>query len=270
MRDHRHVSRPSQFQRLAELIADDLRHQILRGELADGDLLPKESELRERYPASKPTFREAMRILESEGLVSVRRGNQGGAVVHRPNAGQVAYTLGLVLAADGITIDEVARALREVEPACAALCANRKDRNRVVVPELRRLHQRYLDSIDDQVAVVGWSRAFHEALVALCGNAPLIVVAGALERMWSSHEKGWASRIAESAPVEMSARVAAGETHRRLIDLIDDGDADGVRQLAAAHLAQAQRNPQPARGSIPIDPSLVRHAPDVPSAVTQV
>lgn len=261
MREHRAVPRSSQFQRLAEQIADDLREQILRGELTDGDLLPKESELRELYPASKPTFREAMRILESEGLVSVRRGNQGGAVVHRPTARHVAYTLGLVLASDQITIDEVASALQEVEPACAALCARRRDRKRAVVPELRRLHQRYVDTIDDQVAVVGWSRAFHEALVSLCGNAPLIVVAGALERMWSAHEKGWATRIAESAPVKMAERVAAGDTHQQIIDLIDDGDADGVRRLAADHLAHAQRNPKPSRESIRIDPSLVRQSP---------
>ena len=150
----------------------------------------------------------------------------------------------------GVTIDQVAAALREIEPACAALCARRRDRKREVVPELRRLHQRYLDSIDHLVEVVGWSRTFHESLVSLCGNAPLIVTAGALESMWSAHEKGWASRIAEDDPVHMSERLAAAEVHERIIELIAEGDAEGVRRVAAEHLSHAQRNPTPAHGAI--------------------
>lgn len=246
------------FQRLAETVAEHMRSQILDGTLPDGALLPKEDELRELFPVSKPTFREAMRILESEGLVTVRRGNVGGAIVHRPTARHVAYTLGMVLSSTGVTIDQVAAALREIEPACAALCAQRRDRKREVVPELRRLHDRYMESIDHLVEVVGWSRTFHESLVSLCGNGPLIVTAGALESMWSAHEKGWASRIAESDPVQMSERLASAQVHEQIIDLIAAGEADEVRRVAADHLTHAQRNPTPAHGAIRIDPALVR------------
>jgi DNA-binding FadR family transcriptional regulator len=246
------------FHRLAEVVADHMRTRILSGELEDGSLLPKEEDLRELYPVSKPTFRESMRILESEGLVSVRRGNVGGAIVHRPTARHVAYTMGLVLASEQVTIDEVALALRQIEPACAALCAGRRDRARAVVPELRRLQAQYEESINDLVAVVGWSREFHEALVRLCGNRPLMVMASALERMWSAHEKGWASRIAESDPVKMSERVAAGRVHARMIELIATGDADGVARIAVEHLAHAQRSPKPKDGRMVVDPALVR------------
>src|SRR5947209_6940395 len=127
------------FQRLAELVADRLRERILRGDLEDGDLLPKEEELRASYPVSKPSLREAMRILEAEGLITVRRGNVGGAVVHRPTPANVAYTLAMVLSANRVDIPDVARALREVEPSCAALCAGRADRAAAVVPQLRAL-----------------------------------------------------------------------------------------------------------------------------------
>jgi len=246
------------FHRLAEVVADQLRARILSGELEDGSLLPKEEELREFYPVSKPTFRESMRILESEGLISVRRGNVGGAIVHRPTARHLAYTLGLVLASEQVTIDEVALALRQIEPACAAMCAGRKDRARTVVPELRRLQRHFEDSIEDLVAVVGWSREFHEALVRLCGNRPMMVMASALERMWSAHERGWASHIAESDPVRMEERVAAGRVHATMIDMIAAGDAEGVSRIAAEHLAHAQRTPKPKDGRRVIDPALVR------------
>ena len=69
------------FRRLAEQVADELRRRILGGELADGSVLPKEDELLLEFPVSKPSLREAMRILEAEGLLRVRRGKLGGAVV---------------------------------------------------------------------------------------------------------------------------------------------------------------------------------------------
>ena len=76
----RRLSQP----RIAEMIADSLRRRILEGELADGDVLPKVDDLLLEFPVSKPSIREAMRILETEGLISVRRGNVGGAIIHSP------------------------------------------------------------------------------------------------------------------------------------------------------------------------------------------
>src|SRR5690606_4639299 len=157
-------------QRVAELVATRLRDRILRGELADGDLLPKEDELREEFPVSKPSMREALRILETEGLVTVRRGNQGGAIVHRPTAANAAYTLAIVLSGQRVTIADVAASLREVEPACAALCAKREDRAEAVVPRLRQLQDEALAAVDDLVAATTLSRRFHETVVELCGN----------------------------------------------------------------------------------------------------
>src|SRR3954469_25717857 len=113
---------------VAEIIADRLRQRIVEGELQDGDLLPKQEELLAEFGVSKPSVREALRILETEGLVSVRRGKLGGAVVHGPHANNAAYVLELVLRSKGVAVDDVAAALRHLEPVCAALCAARPDR----------------------------------------------------------------------------------------------------------------------------------------------
>ena len=128
--DANHLETPIQFRRLAEQVADELRRRILRGELADGSILPKEDELLLQFPVSKPSLREAMRILEAEGLLRVRRGKLGGAVVRRPNAANVAYTVGLVLGSQEVGLSDVGNALLQVEPACAALCAARRDLSR--------------------------------------------------------------------------------------------------------------------------------------------
>jgi GntR family transcriptional repressor for pyruvate dehydrogenase complex len=245
-------------QRVAELVAGRLRDRILRGELGDGDLLPKEDELREEFPVSKPSMREALRILETEGLVTVRRGNQGGAVVHRPTAANAAYTLAIVLSGQRVTIADVGASLREVEPACAALCAGRPDRADAVVPALRQLHEDALAAVDDLVAVTNLSRRFHETVVGLCGNRTLILVVGALEALWSAHETAWAAQTADPEAIPLEARREALATHGEITDLIAAGDAVGVRGLVAGHLADVQRYPQPESTEAVIDASALR------------
>src|SRR5215471_10366507 len=109
----RRLSQP----RIAEMIADSLRRRILEGELADGDVLPKVDDLLLEFPVSKPSIREAMRILETEGLISVRRGNVGRAVIHSPKPNTAGYILGMVLQMRRTRVTDLAEALAEFEPA---------------------------------------------------------------------------------------------------------------------------------------------------------
>ncbi|HZJ07793.1 MAG TPA: GntR family transcriptional regulator [Nocardioidaceae bacterium] len=244
---------PVRFQRLAEQVADDLRGRILLGDLADGSELPVEEMLRAEYPVSKPTLREAMRVLEAEGLVTVRRGSIGGAVVHRPAAANVAYTLGLVLASRQVDIGDVGAALREVEPACVAACAERTDRLKVITPVLHDLQQQAHDVVDDLVAVTALSRRFHEAIVELCGNESLSILAGALESLWSTHESEWAHRVVQDITIPVEERLTALADHEQLIRLIEDGDAEKARRFAAQHLQTSQTYPKSHGPSIDSD-----------------
>ncbi len=63
----------------AELVARTLRRMIVDGQLKEGDFLPHEAELMTHFQVSRPTLREAVRVLESERLVEVRRGSRTGA-----------------------------------------------------------------------------------------------------------------------------------------------------------------------------------------------
>ena len=60
----------------SEIVADKIRAQIIRGELNEGDTLPPEGQLMDSLGISRPTLREAFRILEAEGLISVVRGKR--------------------------------------------------------------------------------------------------------------------------------------------------------------------------------------------------
>src|SRR5262245_47255365 len=76
---------PVQVPRAADLAAAGIRELIVTGELVDGERLPPLESLVDEYGISGPSMREALRILESEGLITVQRGKIGGAIVHRPS-----------------------------------------------------------------------------------------------------------------------------------------------------------------------------------------
>lgn len=225
---------------LAEVIADDLRRQILTGRLSDGDVLPRQEDLLARYGVSKPSLREALRILESEGLVSVRRGKVGGAVVHRPDIHNVAYSVGLVLQSRSVPVHDLSRALNTIEPQCVALCAGREDRHETVVPRLRAVQAEAALTIDDVPTFTDVSRRFHEEIVAGCGNQSLIVVVGALEAVWSAHALEWARRNIEGNGFpDRDYREQGLADHARLIELIEEGDVVGAAAEASRHLEWA-------------------------------
>ncbi|MBM7519333.1 FadR/GntR family transcriptional regulator [Nocardioides nitrophenolicus] len=227
-------TRPSSFSRLAVQVADDLRMQILTGDLADGEELPAEEELRERYPVSRPTLREAMRVLEAEGLLSVRRGAHGGAVVHKPTTDLVAYSLGLVLAAQGEQTADLWSAVTELESACAAGCATRPDRETTIVPTLTYLLDRADAVIHDLTELARLAAMMHDAVIDMCGNASLSVATTALKTLYVSH----GSRIRpDGSPIgviDVASRRRLLGMHRDLVAQIKAGDAAAARSASLA------------------------------------
>ncbi|BBU21948.1 FadR/GntR family transcriptional regulator [Mycobacterium xenopi] len=227
--------------RIAEIVADELRRQIIDGELADGDLLPRQEVLVEQFNVSLVSLREALRILETEGLVSVRRGNRGGAVVHAPAKTSAAYMLGLLLQSEYVGVADLGAALRELEPACAALAAQRPDRADTLVPELKQINDAMAAHLDDGRQFTEIGRQFHDALVRGCGNKTIIAVVGTLETLWTSHEQQWADESAARGTYpSLANRRAVLNTHIKLTEMIEAGDVDRARRIAARHLADTQ------------------------------
>ncbi|NUS44786.1 MAG: FadR family transcriptional regulator [Mycobacteriaceae bacterium] len=219
--------------------------------MRDGDLLPKQSELLEQYQVGKTTLRQAIRILETEGLVTVRRGNTGGLAVQLPNETDAARTIGLVLRSRRVPLEDLAAAVRNLEPTCAGMCAARDDRATAVVPRLLALHERCVELVGDLPEFVRACRDFHEGLVELCGNTTMRLLLGTAESLWSAHEHDWADTVPEGA--DFTERIQAGiDVHRDLIDLIVAGDVDGTHRLARRHLEDAQSHPLKARPGVAV------------------
>ena len=97
---------------------------------------------------SRPSLREALRILEAEGLISVVRGMLGGIVVHQPDGRMTARTAALVLQARNVSLADVFEARSLIEPTAVRAVASLPLRSRAsAASELRR-------SIEEQAGVL--------------------------------------------------------------------------------------------------------------------
>jgi DNA-binding FadR family transcriptional regulator len=226
--------------RLAEMVADGLRQRIVSGELADGAMLPKQDDLLLEFRVSPPSIREALRILETEGLITVQRGNVGGAIVHRPKPGKTAYMLAMVLQSRSVNLLDVQNAIRHLEPACVAACAMRPDRETTVLPRLKDNIDRSRANIDNADLYIGLARQFHVELAAGCGNETMSLIIGALESLWSAQVDRLARRTAQhGAFADRAVRLATLKDHERIYRYIAKGDAAGAERAAREHYSEA-------------------------------
>lgn len=228
----------------AELVATHIRRQIVVGTLRQGDALPSETALMQEFNVSRPTLREAFRILESEGLITVRRGARGGARVQEPSSDVAARYAGLVLQHRGAILDDVLKARVIVEAPAARMLASR--RNRISVANKL---QDQLDSLDPNE-----SARFHEfnaLVVELTGNETLMLFTSMFEYISSIAAASFDRHHA--APERVPLAKAAHRTRQKLIDLIRSGDADGAEKLWRDHLTEAGRVLAEGLGSTVVD-----------------
>ncbi|MCD9196981.1 FadR/GntR family transcriptional regulator [Aeromicrobium wangtongii] len=225
--------------RVADTLADDLRTRIFSGALKDGRL-PPQHQLAEEAGVGLVSVREALRILESEGLIFIKRGNQGGAEIRRPDPRTASFSLGLVLQSTGTTLAELSAALRAFEPYCARMCAGSDDCAQIA-DELEHINDELSGLIDDANGFTPAARRFHARLVELCPNRAVALVVQSLVDLWSIQEDQWARRMNDArAYPGPKYRIDVVSVHGRLIQAIRDGDEDEAERTASSHLHATQ------------------------------
>lgn len=240
------IGTPMRAPKTAELIAGHLRRQIVRGELKAGETIPPEQTLMEQFGVSRPTLREAYRILEAESLIGVRRGARGGAQVLEPDPMVAARHVALLLQLQGTTIQDVYEARLVGEPACARLLATR--RNAQDIEDLRAVAEQLgnlLEAKSDTPDMSQWSSTtyrFHELIMQRCGNKTLAVQGAVLADIVAVH-------LAQAITTGMSREVDAQparfrktlRSYEKLIRLVEEKDADGAEKHWRAHMEVAAK-----------------------------
>ena len=219
-------------------IADELRRLIVSGQLSEGDSLGKEPELVERFGVSRPSLREALRILEAEGLISVVRGMLGGVVVHEPDGRMTARTAALVLQARTVSLADGHEARSLLEPTAARVVASLRSR-RAAASELRQRIEDQLNVITDPEAFGHANARFHERLVALAGNQTLSIVAEMLNEIVARAVTA-VSRTG-SVGSSLATRRRGIRSQERLVSLIEAGKPAEAEAHWRTHMAVVGR-----------------------------
>jgi DNA-binding FadR family transcriptional regulator len=227
----RHVRVP----KTAELVARQLRRQIVRGDLQAGDSLPSEANLMTQFGVSRPTLREAFRVLESESLISVRRGAHGGARVHSPDGQVAARNAALVLEYRGTTLADLYQARNVIEPPCVGMLARRR-----TALDLERLRTSLAqeNQLDEAASIKGHMR-FHRELVELAGNQTLIVLSDMIRHILDLATESHVVADAGS-PANRRAFAKGHRAHVLLVDHIEAQDEAAAVALWSRHLSEAE------------------------------
>ena len=216
----------------AELVAAELRRRIVRGELTEEDNLPPESTLIEEFGISRPTMREAFRILETEQLISVSRGSRGGARVRLPEVELVARYAGLYLQTRKTTVRDVRDARLLVEPPAARLLALRRPRS--IIAELREHIGDIESQIDDPKAYSHHTAEFHLKVIEGSGNETLTLLGHVMHEVWEAHLLNVVGKGYDVEKAKLGVR-----SEKKLVDLVEAGDADGAERHMTSHLKRS-------------------------------
>lgn len=216
-----------------EQIADELRALIVHGELSEGDSLGNEPDLVERFGVSRPSLREALRILETEGLITVIRGARGGVVVHEPDERMSARTAALVLQARNVSLADVFEARSMLEPLAARALASKRNR-KAAIDELRELVEKQQSSIEDPEQFGPANAEFHARLVSLAGNQTLSIVAEMLKDIVARSVTA-VSRDGDGLG-SVSTRRRGIRSQERLLELLEAGDGVAAEDHWRSHM----------------------------------
>ena len=219
--------RPRAFQQ----IVDEIRGDVFSRRVSPGDRLPNEAALAERFGVSRLAVREALRVLELQGLVRVQHGFQGGAFVDEAGTAPVSQALETMLRLEHLDRAEIYTARRHLEPSVAALAARGLDQVLTLALEANLAEgNRRLGAGKPAFAT---NLEFHTLVAGACGNRILALMTHAVLELL---------RAAESRkPSDEKVNREACKAHAAIFRALREGDADRASAAMEVHLEWLER-----------------------------
>jgi DNA-binding FadR family transcriptional regulator len=212
-------------------VAAAIERKIMARELTVGELLPPETEIARQFGVHRSTVREALRRLESAGLLSRRPGSKR-MVITRPDSAEVASGLSRALLLNDVTFHDVWEAMRLVEPEIAALAATR--RSAKTLATLRRLQQDFANSPAGETGAVRLVGRFFDTLALAADNPALALAAQPLVQLLEPSLVQMIDRVAQ-------ARARIRDAQARILAAIEHQAPDDARQWMLRHVQDFRR-----------------------------
>jgi GntR family transcriptional regulator, transcriptional repressor for pyruvate dehydrogenase complex len=219
------VDRP----KLPTIVADQITQSILEGELTPGSRLQPEHEMLEAFGVGRATLREALRLLESEGLITLKTGPGGGPIVQRPDLGRVTRLLLIVLLTSGTSLRHVYDARSVLDPLIATLAAERATPDQT--GQLQESLEVMREALHDEEAFLRENLRFHRLVAESSGNPVLEAYSFLIQDILDGHEMG----------IHYSVQRLRGtlDSHIAIVDGIAAHDPARASKAAAKHVAEA-------------------------------
>lgn len=206
----------------SDVLAERLKQEILSDAYRPGAMLPTERDLVNATGLSRGSVREALRILEAQGLVLTRAGRYGGTTVSTPSDDHLASHINLYARGRSLPLGALVEVRLALEPMVAALAAER--RTEEDLESLRAISERIeLAAESDMDAFLAENVNWHDALATASHNDLLRALASSVSGLMFE-----VSLLKEFATAEVRQRVCAA--HRKILEAIESGDAGLARR----------------------------------------
>lgn len=221
--------------RRSEKISEHVARQILKDiqtqGLVPGDTLPSEAAMLARFDIGRSSLREALRILEVNGLVSIKTGPGGGPIVASSDPESFGQIWTMHLQSIGATYRELLEARSELESMLARRAAEIKggDAAKIV---LGALGAGQLEMIDDDAHYAMATSGFHFAVCAAAKSPVLALAANSIQSIWSQRVTA-----VLFAPEE---RPSVQKEHEEIAKAIEKGDGPRAWELMRDHMQHYQ------------------------------
>lgn len=216
--------------RVSAEIVEQIKAAIRAGRLSSGDRLPPERELTELFGVSRVTVRDALRVLEANGLVEIRVGAGGGAFVTAPGTGSVGEGISNMLLMRTVSPADVTETRMILEVGMLPLVCERATEDDLAILEeiCERAEASLEDAADYDVAL---SAEFHAQLANATHNEVIRLLTEPLH-----HPLELSLREAKSRAPEMG--IEGSKEHRKLVKAIRDRDPDQAQAIMRRHLGR--------------------------------
>jgi GntR family transcriptional repressor for pyruvate dehydrogenase complex len=215
--------------RISEVIVDQIRLLIRSGQLTAGDRLPSERELCERFGVSRVTVREALRVLEANGLVDIRVGARGGAFVTAPSSRMVGEGIADLISLSSLTALEVTEARMIFELGLVPLACERATEEDIAA--LYEICDRSSAALESDDYPLSLSAEWHSRFAFCTHNRAIALLAESL------HDPMIRSLQEARSSVPAHGRLGV-EEHRALVDALAERDVERATELMRVHLTR--------------------------------
>jgi len=242
--------------RIFQDVVNQIQDAIVDGRIKAGDVLPSERELQRMFHTSRGTLREALRVLEERGLIDIRLGVRGGAVVRDITSRQPSETLALLIRSRQVSLRHLAEFREGMEGNVAALAAQH-----AAPADVRRLEavvaeaERHMAAADRD-GFIEADKRFHLDLSEITGNPVYIFV------FHSIHENihRYYDRYLSMDGRELSENLS---DLRDILRAVAQGRPDEARVMAQSHVHRFHRYME-AHGQEAPAPMALDPTPSVP------